>query len=258
MYDSMKRAVTKYQARRKCLSVDSVSGDTGMRLYVLYTGAGNEDKIIFQCRKAIIEGKEDVFCPIVEREKSFRGVEKTVWLNLYKGYVFVETDQPEDFFLRLRAGMGKVIFGYIQMLRDNEYILPLYPDEEATLRELMDAKHRVMMSYGYRIGDQAVITSGPLKDFKGKVVKYNIHRKFAVIETRILGEVRRVVVGADLLRKDKEAEGKESKAEKDGAGKASRSSAGDKTIDRESKKEESNQDAGKHGSSEEQPQKHRS
>lgn len=180
---------------------DLSSEPRGKRLYAMHTMAGKEQEIIFQCRKNILRESEDIFCPVIERLKKFHGVETRVWSDMYPGYLFVETDVPQDFFLRIRFGLGKCVFGYLQVLRNDDYILPLAPDEERMLRELMDDKHRVLMSYGYRMGDQVVVTSGPLRNFTGKVVDYNGHRKFAVIETKILGDLRKVVVGADIVRK---------------------------------------------------------
>lgn len=173
-----------------------------MKLYVMHTESGKEDKIVCQCKKNIIEPGEDVFTPVVERVKRIHGQDLTIWSNMYEGYVFAETDDPQDMYLRVRAGLGNCIFGYLHVLRNDEYILPLEPEEEEMLRGLMDDEHRVRMSYGYKTGDEAVITEGPLKNFRGRIVGFNQHRKMAIIETRILGDRRQIAVGADMMRKE--------------------------------------------------------
>ena len=65
--------------------------------YVMQVSTGTEEEICQQCRRRVKEADEDVFILTVERMTKVQGEWKLVSGRLFPGYVFVETDEAEDF-----------------------------------------------------------------------------------------------------------------------------------------------------------------
>lgn len=57
------------------------------------------------------------------------------------------------------------------------------------------------MSEGYLVGSELVVTDGPLKDYQGKVMKIDRHKRTAVLELEFLGRKTKVTVGLEVVRK---------------------------------------------------------
>ena len=164
--------------------------------YVIQVYTGRETEIAKQCRERVMEEEEDIFIPLVERMTKV-GVEMTmVKTRLFPGYVFIETDRPEDMYLRL-----KKIKAMTKLLKTGEEITPLYPEEEAYLKKLSDEEHVVRYSEGYLEGDRLVITSGALRDYEGQIKKVLRHKRLVVLEVPLLGRKVEVTLGLGVVEK---------------------------------------------------------
>ena len=69
--------------------------------YVIQVYTGQELEIARQCRERVMIEGEDVFVPLAERWTKIRGERTLITSRLFPGYVFIETDQIEDFHRRL-------------------------------------------------------------------------------------------------------------------------------------------------------------
>ena len=116
--------------------------------------------------------------------------------RLFPGYVFIETDRIEDFYIRLRR-----IYAMTKVLRIGEEMTPIQKEEEDYLRRLGGDDHVVKYSEGYIEGDNLVVTSGPLKDFMGKVKKVLRHKRLVVMEVPLLGHTVEVTLGMGILER---------------------------------------------------------
>lgn len=143
-----------------------------------------------------MEEGEDIFIPLAERMTKVGGEMTMVETRLFPGYVFIETDRAEDMYLRL-----KKIKAMTKLLKTGEEITPLYPEEEAYLRELEDEEHVVRYSEGYLEGDRLVVTSGALKDYEGRIKKILRHKRLVVLEVPLLGRKVEVTLGLGVVEK---------------------------------------------------------
>ena len=119
--------------------------------YVIQVYTGQEERIALQCREKAIEEREEVFIPLVERMTKVRGEWVPVKTRLFPGYVFVETDNPQALYIRL-----KEIKSMTKLLKTGEEITPLYSEEEEYLKRLQDEDHVVRYSEGWLEGDAAL------------------------------------------------------------------------------------------------------
>ncbi|MCI9632866.1 MAG: antiterminator LoaP [Ruminococcus sp.] len=164
--------------------------------YVIQVYTGRELEIAQQCRDRVMEDGEDVFVPLAERWTKIRGERTMIMSRLFPGYVFIETDRIEDFYIRLRR-----IYAMTKVLRIGEEMTPIQKEEEDYLRRLGGDDHVVKYSEGYIEGDNLVVTSGPLKDFMGKVKKVLRHKRLVVMEVPLLGHTVEVTLGMGILER---------------------------------------------------------
>ncbi len=155
--------------------------------YVIQVYTGKELEIAQQCRDRVMDKDEDVFVPLAERWTKIRGERTLITSRLFPGYVFIETEKIEDFHNRLNR-----IYAMTKVLRTGEEMTPIQPEEEEYLKRLGGDEHVVKYSEGYIEGEKLIVTSGPLKDFQGKVKKILRHKRLVVLEVTLgLGVVER-------------------------------------------------------------------
>lgn len=164
--------------------------------YVIQVYTGQEMEIARQCRERVAEEGEDVFVPLAERMKKSGGEMELVKARLFPGYVFIETEKPEDIYLRLKR-----IKAMTKLLKTGEEITPLYPEEEAYLKKLSDGEHVARYSEGYLEGEKLVVTSGALKDYEGRIKKILRHKRLVVLEVPLLGRSVEVTLGLGVVGK---------------------------------------------------------
>lgn len=162
--------------------------------YVIQVYTGRELEIARQCRDRVMVKGEDVFVPLAERWTKVHGERTLVTSRLFPGYVFIETNHIDEFNIRLNR-----ICTMTKILRTGEEMTPIHSEEEAYLRRLGGDDHVVKYSEGYLEGDRLVVTSGPLKDFEGKVKKILRHKRLVVMEIPLLGQTVEVTLGLGVV-----------------------------------------------------------
>lgn len=166
--------------------------------YVVQVMSGHEDKIIEQCKQLLSnECYEKCFVPKRKRMLKIKGKWKEVEEVLFKGYVFMVTDCPDQLALEL-----KKITDLTKLLGKNEnHFYPLHESEVEFLKSFGKENHVVEMSVGIIEGDQIIITEGPLKGHEGSIVHINRHKRLAIIEVDFIGHKTEVKVGLEIIRK---------------------------------------------------------
>lgn len=162
--------------------------------YVIQVYTGTETEVCRQCRGRIMEEDEDVFVLLAERMTRIRGEWRLVTGRLFPGYLFVETDRIQDFYMRLRQ-----IGGMTKILSTDKELTPVYPDEQEYLAALGGKDHIVRYSQGYIRGEEMVVTSGALKECRGKVKKVLRHKRLVVLEVELMGRLMEVTVGMGIV-----------------------------------------------------------
>lgn len=164
--------------------------------YVIQVYTGKELEIAKQCRERVADEGEDVFVPLAERWTKIRGERTLITSRLFPGYVFIETEKIEDFYKRLNR-----IYAMTKVLRTGDEMTPIQKEEEEYLRRLGGDEHVVKYSEGYIEGDKLVVTSGPLKDFEGRIKKILRHKRLVVMEIPLLGHTVEVTLGLGVVER---------------------------------------------------------
>ena len=165
--------------------------------YVMQVYTGQEEKVCGQCRSRVMEKDEDVFVFLAQRMTKIQGEWTLITSRLFPGYVFVETDRIEDFFMRLKQ-MGAMT----RALCTGEEMTPVYPEEEERLRLLGGEDHVLKYSEGYMEGEELTVTSGALKGYRGAVKKILRHQRLVVLEMPLMGQSVEVTLGLGVVRRE--------------------------------------------------------
>lgn len=171
--------------------------------YAVWVRTGCEDKLLKLCRKHLCDPQiiEDCFIPRYERAWKENGKWGKKEEILFPGYLFLVSEQPEALTKAL-----KVIPEFAKVLGDEEGPIPLYDQEVEFLQKYTNRDHVLEMSTGILVGEQLVVTDGPLKDYKGKVVHIDRHKRMVTLEVEFFGRTVKLKVGLEVIRKVEELE----------------------------------------------------
>lgn len=131
---------------------------------------------------------------IRSRRKKYEGQWQTVYEDLFPGYVFIDTDQPENVYKELKkAPKPKLLFS------DDEYVATLEKRESDLMGQLADRDGRIGISK-IRINADGKIfyLSGPLSGMGDKVKRVNLHKRIAEIEAEVMGRKRILYLGIEI------------------------------------------------------------
>lgn len=174
--------------------------------YVIQTVTGKEEELMLFIRTLLSrEHFENCFMIRAEWLKRLGGEWQLQIRPLFPGYVFIETDEPERIYMGLKA-----VPKFSRLLGNSrDEFIPVKAEEEKFLRMITGA-----VDSGWDFGDAVVrLTSvetdddgevvsmkGALMYFEKEIVRMNLHKRYAVVQTRMLGEERSLVFGVRLGR----------------------------------------------------------
>ena len=163
--------------------------------YVIQTLKGRERKILEEIKEYIAEEDEEVF--ILENEKMFKhhGKWEPDRVPLFAGYIFADTDEPEEFDKRLYEK-----YRYIRLMTVGDVITPIRPEEELFLRRLGGDSHIVQYSEGFKVGDKIIIEDGPLKGLEGSILRFDRHNREATIKLTMFGKETTTTLGLGVVK----------------------------------------------------------
>lgn len=166
--------------------------------YAVQVRSGKEIEIMKTC-SLLIDKKalEECFIPKCQRMKKFRGEWVNVEEILFKGYVFMISNHVDALFNELKKipDLTKILGN------DGENIYPIYKEEAMFLTRFGGDKHIVEVSSGYIEGDVIKVTDGPLLDQEGLIAKVDRHKRIAYVDVSLFGQVTRVQVGLELIKR---------------------------------------------------------
>lgn len=173
-----------------------MSGQEKQMWYVIQVATGKESEIVMQCKSKVTVEGEEVFLMLGERKNRIHGEWTLIQYRLFPGYVFIDTSQIEDFFVRLKR-----IPAMTKVLRTGEEIVPIYPEEESYLKMIGGEEHIARYSEGYLEGEKLVVTGGALKGYEGKVKRLLRHQRLVIIEVPLMGQLIEVKLGLEVVRR---------------------------------------------------------
>ena len=176
-----------------------------MAWYTLFVATGYEHKIE---RTISLFWRIDGLKPFIPMyDTRFRRAGKIITAKkcLIPGYVFLEADVDGlDFYMLVRPLIARTEYAlkllkYGQDFSDESF--ELNDAECEFLKKILSDTRCVEMSQGYIEGNSIVVTEGPLVGLEGLIKRLNRHKMEATIETSIMGSVREVKIGLEIIKK---------------------------------------------------------
>lgn len=165
--------------------------------YAVQVVTGKEQVTVDLCTRIVDqEILQDCFIPRCERMKRYQGVWHKEQHPMFPGYVFLVTERVDELYYALKA-----VPELTKILGDGTDFIPIEKVEVELLRKMENKDHLVEMSQGYLVGDQVVITSGPMKEMEARIRRIDRHKRVAELEVEMFGRIVGVVVGVEVVRK---------------------------------------------------------
>lgn len=171
-----------------------------MRTYAMQVAAGREDKTVDLIGRVLgAEVGERCLAPRFRFQRKVKGAWVTAEELLTPGYVYIReySDEVTELAERLRQ-----VPTLTKLLAVGGKITPLSQEEAAWLHALTGGRRVVEPSIGFIEGDQVVIEKGPLKGFEAQIRKIDRHKRVAYVEGRLLGRLKLIKVGLEIVGKN--------------------------------------------------------
>lgn len=165
--------------------------------YVMQVRTGREGETISMIRQYVADSSlGECFLPRYEQKKKYAGAWHIVQALLFPGYVFVETEEIEKFYMGL-----KQVPSLTKVLGTGEKWTSVIDEDLKVLETLLNRRRLVKMSTGCIEGNQVTVLEGPLKGLETVIRKINRHKKTAIIEMNMFGRRQEVLVGLEIVER---------------------------------------------------------
>lgn len=164
--------------------------------YVMQVMSTKEFSILNKIKQLTPKDDTEYFIPMYEQYRKIQKKATTVKKVLFPGYVFISTDDID-----LVVENLKKVPDFTQILKCGDEIVPLKKCEERFLKNFINKDKTIEMSIGHIVGEDVIITEGPMKNFNGKIKKINRHKRQATIEIQFMETVKNVTIGLEIISK---------------------------------------------------------
>ncbi len=162
--------------------------------YAIQTIAGREERVKTEAEILI----PDTTFKIIYRKGCFKY--KGEWHNdrlvLFSGYVFAITDNPVSVYKGLR-----MISGLSKLVRFDDVIIPISPDEQRVLENMLGDDDIIDNSIGIIDGDTIIVTDGPLAGFESKIRRIDRHKRLAFVEFNMGDNTIEIQMNLEIVSK---------------------------------------------------------
>jgi transcription termination/antitermination protein NusG len=171
-----------------------------MSWYAMFVETGFEEEVCLNIDKLKILGIGDIqYNLLVPKRKIYerkQGTRKTVVKKMFPGYVLLETDKINEFYLHVRG-----IPHIIKFLKSSYYFLEVSLKEITQIVSMTDNKGLINISQALVINDKIQITEGPLFGREGIIKKIDKRKGRAKVEFTINSNSLLIDLGIDIIQK---------------------------------------------------------
>lgn len=176
--------------------------------YVIQTETGREEEVLYLMRR-LLDKRLCSRYMILEAEWPKRSGGQWLLLRkaMFPGYIFVETEEAEKLFFQLKQIpkltkiLGNEKFEFVPLAEEEIqflYKISKTAEKNGTEQRLLVHPSRITVD---KAGTIHVI-SGPLKEFEKEILRVNLHKRYAVVKVKMLGE--KTVLFGIVMEKDGE------------------------------------------------------
>lgn len=147
----------------------------------------SDDYNVFTPKQALILKRKDRIVKILK--------------PLFPGYIFISTDLDFSKFKRFYQQHISCIDGCIKILKYNDEIDALMPYEREFIERFINSENIIDSSIGFIEGERIRIIEGPLVGNETFIKKINRHKRTAIIEIVLFGQVQSIELSCEILTK---------------------------------------------------------
>ena len=182
-----------------------------MDWHVLFTKTGYEQKVADEIANNWRVDGIKPFIPMYDVKFRTQGKVIADKRRLFPGYVFIESEiGASDFWNATRnfIGNSRHILALLRYgndhenERENKHQAAITSNERQTLMKLFkNNDYHVGMSTGIIVGNLVRVTDGPLIGHESLIKKIKRHRMEAIIEVELMGAIREVTIGLEIVQR---------------------------------------------------------
>lgn len=166
--------------------------------HVIQVISGQEDRII----SLINQDNYHAFTPKQIRIWLRKGEKIRKYVPLFRGYVFVETNEDIIDFLTYLNIYVKPVKGFIRLLRyKNREIDTVLPHEKSWIKSFCNDRFEIEPSVAYMEGDRIRIIDGPLMGHESEIRKVNRHKRIVEIEINMFDQIQTITLDCEVIEK---------------------------------------------------------
>lgn len=171
-------------------------------IYVFFTKTGKENDAANDIRRSVSEYDIAPLDYSVEIYFKRKGEIHKEIRPVFPGYLFVASSlYDEEFILKTRKCVKESQYIIRLLQYGNSSIAAVNKEEREMLKSVLQENTCIRASKGYIKENRLVITGGPFKGKENFIKSIDRHKRQAVLEISIMGEVRKVIVGLEIKEK---------------------------------------------------------
>ena len=167
-----------------------------MQWYALFVKTGEEEVMRKYLETLLPYADMKILIPKRKLQERRMGKVRKVIRTLLPGYVLIKTEMDVGIYHQL-----KQMPGLLRILRDESEPSCIPEHEIATILALTSQSDVIEFSEVYKEGDRIKVWAGPMEGHEGIIESYNHRKKRLKIRLEILGQVKKVDLGAELVEK---------------------------------------------------------
>lgn len=172
-----------------------------MYWYILFVKTGREYRVEQLLKEQLDTSMFMPFVPLQECLFKRAGIVKKEQKPLFPGYIFIESEVAGRDFLQKISPLIYASSDIVCVLKYSETEISMRESERQMLLRLCNENHCIEASCGIMEGDRINIISGPLKGWESIIKKVNRHKRQAWVDIELMGEMRLVCIGLDIVKK---------------------------------------------------------
>ena len=165
--------------------------------YVVQVFRGQEDNFIQRLNNEDYE----VFTPkqihlLKRRDRVIKAMKP-----LFPGYIFIATDKDYTSFRKYYQQSIAILDGCVKILKYKDEVEALYPHERQFIERFVNKDKVIDASIGLIEGDRIRIIEGPLIGNESLIKKINRHKRTALVEVTLFGEIQTIELSCEIIAK---------------------------------------------------------
>ena len=183
----------------------SIEGMLKMAWYVLFVKTGCEHRAETEISKTWKIEDIHPFVPMYDAYFKRSGKRILEKRRLFPGYIFIESKiKGTEFYTAIKPFIAQSE-NTLKLLRYGEdyddHSFEMHKEEQQSLMNIYNDEYCIEISQGFIEGNAVTITNGSLLGLENRIKKINRHKMEAVVEIQMMGTIREMTVGLEIVGK---------------------------------------------------------